>query len=51
MQTIGVLGIDGERDSACAGALGQRLQSRIEFGVHAPALCELVARMQGRELH
>ena len=50
IQAIGFLGVDRERDAARGGGRRQPPEARQEFGEHALALGERVARVQRREL-
>ena len=50
LQPVGLLGIDVEADVERPRQHGQRLEPRIELGLHALELAAAVARMQRREL-
>ena len=51
LQPLGLLGVNGEADALGLGQPGQFEHPRDEFGMHAGALGQLVARVQGRQLH
>jgi hypothetical protein len=51
LQPVGLLGVDGHADPGRAGVLRQGRDPGHQLVHHGPALHELVARVQRRELH
>ena len=50
LEPLGLLGVDGEADAVRLCQPGQLEHARGELGLHAGALGQFVARVQGREL-
>ncbi len=50
IETVGLLGVDGEADADILGLAGERQQHGRQIAQHSAALAFLVARMQRRQL-
>ena len=51
LQALGFFGVDGEADALGLGQPGQFQHPRGQFGLHAGALGQFIARVQGGKLH